>query len=183
MITLLLMMMMMSGLPPMWPSSSAPPSPPPSHLRFSSAYAWNVSSLPAASFNLAQASLGAVAPLATRGLPSALTGLQGTVFVRTSTTDRRLAADWEAQLDRLAVKMRPLVRPGFIEAVFLGDEVLLLHAAAAAHHVLCCVVLSNTSGVVGLLPLPQLPQRHARPGGSTAALPFPGPEGAANLGE
>eukprot|EP01052_Picozoa_sp_SAG31_P054458 SAG31_NODE_14510_length_802_cov_1.584637_1_plen_77_part_00 len=71
MTTLLLLLLL---LPPVCPGASAP-----SHLRFSSAYAWNVSSLPAASFNLAQASLGAVAPLAARGVPSALAGLQGTV--------------------------------------------------------------------------------------------------------
>eukprot|EP01052_Picozoa_sp_SAG31_P047729 SAG31_NODE_9683_length_1242_cov_0.966754_1_plen_382_part_01 len=43
--------------------------------------------------------------------------------MRAASTARRLAADWEAQLDAMAVKMRPLVRAGFIEAVFLGDEI------------------------------------------------------------
>ena len=100
----------------------APP-PAPAHLRFSSAYAWNASSLSSSAFNLAQAkSVNSATALALRGLPSALAAFQGPVFVRT-TGSRRLAPDWEAQLDKVASEMRPHVRAGAIEAVFLGDEI------------------------------------------------------------
>jgi hypothetical protein len=95
----------------------------PSHLRFSSAYAWNTSALHASSFNLAQAkSVQAAAAFAERGIPSALAAFQGPVFVRT-TGAVRLSDDWEAEVDKLASAMRHYVRPGAIEAIFLGDEV------------------------------------------------------------
>ena len=98
--------------------STSAVAPPAAHLRFSSAYAWNASTLSATWLNLAQAaSVDGAAALARRGLPSALAALQGPVFVRTSASDHRLAPDWEAQLDRLASRMQPWVRPGAIEAV------------------------------------------------------------------
>ena len=95
----------------------------PSHLRFSSAYAWNGSSLHPSSFNLAQAtSLQSAAVFAERGIPSALAAFQGPVFARTSGVER-LTPNWEAEVDKLAAAMRHYVKPGAIEAVFLGDEV------------------------------------------------------------
>jgi hypothetical protein len=95
----------------------------PSHLRFSSAYAWNASALRASSFNLAQAkSVQSAAALANLGIPSALAAFQGRIFVRT-TSVVRLSSGWRSEVDKLASAMRDYVRPGAIEAVFLGDEV------------------------------------------------------------
>ena len=73
----------------------------PSHLRFSSAYAWNASALRGSSFNLAQAkSVQSAAALAERGLPSALAAFQGPVFVRTTGTVR-LSSKWRTEVDKL----------------------------------------------------------------------------------
>lgn len=107
------------------PPAGGPTASPHQHLRFSSAYAWNASSLPSVAFNLAQArSAQAAAALARRGLPSAVAGFQGRVFIRSSSASpNQLAPDWSAQLQQLIAEMKPHVRRGAIEAAFLGDEI------------------------------------------------------------
>jgi hypothetical protein len=96
------------------------------HLRYSAAYAWNVSSLSPAAFNLAQtSSVDGARSLAARHLPSALAAFQGPIFVRNHVAPGGsvLAPGWEAKLDALLMEMQPYVKVGAIEAVFLGDEV------------------------------------------------------------
>ena len=74
--------------------------------RWSSAYAWNASSLPASSFNLAQAaSVGEALTLADRGIESVLANIQATIFVRASGVGSVLVDDWELKLDSIMEEM------------------------------------------------------------------------------
>ena len=99
-----------------------------SHLKWSSAYAWNGSSLDPTFVNLAMAaSLGSAEGFARRGMKSALAAFQGgssQVFLRSKTAPgSTLVPDWQQKIDALATKMRPAVQAREIVAVFLGDEV------------------------------------------------------------
>ena len=97
----------------------------PQHLRFSGAYAWNTSTLASSYINLAQASsVASAAALAQRGISSALAAFQGSIFVRSHELPggSKLVDGWEQRVDKLIADARPLIRPGAIEAAFLGDE-------------------------------------------------------------
>ena len=83
------------------------------HVRFSSGYAWNVTSLSPSFINLAQtASVGSAALLAQRGIPSALAAFQSKLFERTHVLPggSRLVDNWKSRLDALMTEAAPLVR-------------------------------------------------------------------------
>ena len=74
--------------------------------QWSSAYAWNTTTLPPLSVNLAQAAtIAEVLVLSERNIASVMANIQQSIFVRAAGVGSVLTKDWEVKLDSLMDQM------------------------------------------------------------------------------